>query len=102
VKRIPARDAKNQLGEHIEAAQREAVIITKHGRPAAGLVSIDELAQIPRYRDVAKSRDEISDKTELQTRRERIMRWYGALKDTFGSAADIDARIARERASWDR
>jgi prevent-host-death family protein len=102
MRRIPARDAKNQLGEYIDAAQREAVVITKHGRPAAALVSIDELSQIPRYHSLASSdRNGRKVKTETQ-RAKRVMKWFGVLKGTFGTASEIDDRIARDRATWDR
>lgn len=102
MRRIPAREAKNQFGEHIDAAQREAVVITKHGRPAAALVSIEELAQIPRYHDLAAGgRPRRKAKPETQ-RTKRVMQWFGALKGTFGTASEIDDRIARDRAAWDR
>ncbi|MBL8906131.1 MAG: type II toxin-antitoxin system Phd/YefM family antitoxin [Rhizobiales bacterium] len=102
MRRIPAREAKNQLGEHIDAAQREAVVITKHGRPTAALVSIDELAQIPRYHDIVSgNRSARHAETDTQ-RTKRVMQWYGALKGTFGTSSEIDDRIARDRAAWDR
>jgi prevent-host-death family protein len=100
MKSMGAREAKNQLGTAIDAAQKEAVIITKHGRPAAGLVSIEELAQIPRYRSLdASSLRALEDPS---TRRERVMRWYGTLEGTFGSAEEVDEYLRKERESWDR
>src|SRR5262245_23314396 len=100
MKMIAAREAKNQLGAAMDAAQREAVIITKHGRPAAGLVSIEELAQIPRYRSLDRLKP--TAKEDASARRERIMRWYGALHGTFGSADEIDEYVRNERRTWDR
>jgi prevent-host-death family protein len=97
VKTLPAREAKNQLGAAIDAAQREAVIITKHGRPAAGLVSIEELHQIPRYRSIATAP---VTEGSASDRAGRIMRWYGALRGTFGTGPEIDEYVRRERASW--
>ena len=39
-----AEEARNQLPDLLEAAQRgHSTIITKHGRPVAALVPIDEL-----------------------------------------------------------
>jgi len=102
VRRVPAKEAKNQLGEHIDAAQREAVVITKHGRPAAAIVSIEELAQIPRYHAIAADRRTGRDAKPESQRAKKIMKWYGALKGTFGTASEIDERIARDRATWDR
>jgi prevent-host-death family protein len=102
MRRVPAREAKNQLGEHIDAAQREAVVITKHGRPAAALVSIDELAQIPRYQKIATGRQTLRRAKTETARTKRVMKWLGALKGTFGIVSEIDDRIARDRATWDR
>jgi len=102
MRRIPAKEAKNQLGEHIDAAQREAVVITKHGRPAAAIVSIEELAQIPRYHSIAAGRHAKHEAKPESQRVKRVMQWYGALKGTFGSVSEIDESIARDRASWDR
>ena len=99
MKVLPAREAKNQLGAAIDAAQREAVIITKHGRPTAGLVSIEELTQIPRYRSIDASKIAAP---LASNRTERVMRWYGALRGTFGTAEEIDDYLRNERASWDR
>lgn len=40
-----AEEARNQLPDLLEAAQRgRSTIITKHGRPVAALVPVDELA----------------------------------------------------------
>jgi prevent-host-death family protein len=101
MKALPAREAKNQLGAAIDAAQQEAVIITKHGRPVAGLVSIAELAQIPRYRkDLTKKPGVNSEETG--DRVNEVLRWYGALKGVFGSADEIDAQIRKGRSEWDR
>jgi prevent-host-death family protein len=97
MKTLPAREAKNQLGAAIDAAQREAVIITKHGRPAAALVSIEELAQIPRYRAAEEASDD-----DPENRLKRVMQWYGAFKGRFGSVDHIDDYVKNERASWDK
>lgn len=101
MKALPAREAKNNLGAAIDAAQQEAVIITKHGRPVAGLVAISELAQIPRYRKGLAKKPHVNSE-ETGDRVNQVMRWYGALKGTFGSAKEIDARIRKGRSEWDR
>jgi prevent-host-death family protein len=97
MKAMSAREAKNQFGAAIDAAQREAVIITKHNRAAAALVSMEELAQIPRYRDTKAG----NAKPEAD-RAEKILRWYGSLHGTFGDVAAIDESIESERATWGR
>jgi len=42
MKTIPAKQAKDQFGSLLETAQREPVTITKQGRPAAVVISLDE------------------------------------------------------------
>jgi prevent-host-death family protein len=44
LKKIGAFEAKNRLSELLDAAENgEEVIITKHGRPVAKLVPVDEI-----------------------------------------------------------
>ena len=40
MKVVAVRDAKASLSEYIEEAQRDRVLITKHGKPVAKLVPI--------------------------------------------------------------
>ena len=42
------KDVKNRLSEVVDQVEREhdRVVITKHGRPAAVLVSVDDLASL--------------------------------------------------------
>jgi len=42
MKAIAAREAKNQFGSLMDTAQREPVVIEKHGRAAAVLMSVEE------------------------------------------------------------
>jgi antitoxin Phd len=47
VRTLPLRDAKASLSAVIEAAERgEATTITKHGRPAAVVVPVDEAKRL--------------------------------------------------------
>ncbi|MGH9210765.1 MAG: type II toxin-antitoxin system Phd/YefM family antitoxin, partial [Acidimicrobiales bacterium] len=45
---LPLADVKNRLSEVIEKLEREhgRVVVTKHGRPAAVLVSIEDLESL--------------------------------------------------------
>lgn len=97
MKAMSAREAKTRFGVAIDAAQHEAVIITRRDRPAAALVSMEEIAQIPRYR--AFTADRVAAPAD---RAEKIMRWLGSLHGTFGDADAIDASIRQDRAAWDR
>ena len=98
MKTIAAKEAKNQLGAAIDAAQREAVVITKHGRPAAGHGQAPAVDLHPKE---AESRPSLPREPD-PGRVERIMRWYGCLHGTFGSGKEIDAYIREERGSWPR
>lgn len=55
-------EAQNHFGELLEAAQREAVVITRHGRPAVFVVSSSEMA----------------DLLELRRRRKQAVREFAA------------------------
>ena len=48
------RDVKNHLSEVVDQVEREhdRVVITKHGRPAAVVVSIDDLASLEETLDI--------------------------------------------------
>jgi prevent-host-death family protein len=45
---VPLADAKNRLSEVVERLEREhgRVVITKHGRPAAVMLSVDDLESL--------------------------------------------------------
>jgi antitoxin Phd len=46
MKTIGAKDAKNGFGRMLDAAQREPVIIEKHGRAVAVLLSLEEYQRL--------------------------------------------------------
>lgn len=48
---IAAADAKNHFGEMLDTAQREPVIIKKHGRAFAVVLSADEYARLEALED---------------------------------------------------
>jgi antitoxin YefM len=67
------RDVKNRLSEVVDQVEREhrRVVITKHGRPAAVMLSVDDLASLEetleimaRPRLIAQVRDSLA---ELET-----------------------------------
>ncbi len=45
MKTVTALDAKNRLGEVLEAAQRQPVSITRNGRPAVVVISAESYAR---------------------------------------------------------
>jgi len=50
---ITAIDAKNRFGQLLETAQREPVTVTKQGRPAAVMLSVEDYE---RMRGMARDR----------------------------------------------
>lgn len=52
---MPLRDVKNHLSEVVEQVEREhdRVVITKHGRPAAVVISVDDLASLEETLEIA-------------------------------------------------
>ena len=54
VEQMPLKDVKNRLSEVVDKVEREheRVVITKHGRPAAVMVSVDDLESLEQTLDV--------------------------------------------------
>ncbi len=55
---LPLADVKNRLSEVVERIEREhgRVVITKHGRPAAVVVSVEDLASLDETLDLLSDR----------------------------------------------
>ncbi len=48
MQKVQMREAKAELSKLVDAAERgERVTITRHGKPAAVLVSVDDAARLP-------------------------------------------------------
>lgn len=60
---MPLADVKNRLSEVVDSLQREhgRVVITKHGRPAAVVLSIEDLESLEETLDVMGSRTVLDD-----------------------------------------
>ncbi len=56
-KRMALKDVKNQLSTVVDRVEREhdRVVITKHGRPAAVVLSLDDLESLEETVDVLSS-----------------------------------------------
>jgi len=52
---MPLRDVKNHLSEVVDQVEREhdRVVITKHGKPAAVVISIDDLESLEETLEIA-------------------------------------------------
>jgi len=54
---MPLADVKNRLSEVVDRLEREhgRVVITKHGRPAAVVISVDDLESLEETLDIMDS-----------------------------------------------
>jgi prevent-host-death family protein len=84
---LPLADVKNRLSEVIERLEREhgRVIVTKHGRPAAVMLSVEDLDSLEETLDILSTpplrdrirkgdRDVAAGRTERLTREELLAR----------------------------
>ncbi len=60
---VPLGDAKNRLSEYVDRIEREhgRVVITKHGRPAAVVLSVDDLESLEETLDVLSDERLVAD-----------------------------------------
>jgi len=60
---MPLADVKNRLSEVVDTVEREhgRVVITKHGRPAAVVLSVEDLESLEETLDVLASEPLLSD-----------------------------------------
>ncbi len=63
---MPLAELKNRLSEVVEEIEREhgRVVITKHGRPAAVVLSIDDLESLEETLDILDSAGLLADVRE--------------------------------------
>jgi prevent-host-death family protein len=66
---IPLADVKNRLSEVVDRLEREhgRVVITKHGRPAAVVISVEDLESLEETLDVMDSEALLADIREALT-----------------------------------
>jgi prevent-host-death family protein len=68
---MPLADVKNRLSEVVERVEREhgRVVITKHGRPAAVVISVEDLESLEETLDVLDSEALLADIREALAER---------------------------------
>jgi antitoxin YefM len=66
---LPLADVKNRLSEVVERIEREhnRVVITKHGRPAAVVLSVDDLESLEETLDVLSNHALVTEIREALT-----------------------------------
>jgi antitoxin YefM len=87
---MPLAEVKNRLSEVVDRLEREhgRIVITKHGRPAAVVLSIDDLDSLEETLDVLGNRavlDDIQEAlAELQTGAATVLSKDDALRIIAG------------------
>ena len=87
---MPLAEVKNRLSEVVDRLEREhgRIVITKHGRPAAVVLSIDDLDSLEETLDVMGNRavlDDIQESlAELQTGAATVLSKEDALRIIAG------------------
>jgi len=71
---MPLADVKNRLSEVVDRLEREhgRVVITKHGRPAAVVLSVEDLESLEETLDVMGSRAVLDDISEALAELEAV------------------------------
>jgi prevent-host-death family protein len=69
--KVTAGEFQREFGRYRTVAQREAVVITNHGREDVVLISADDYARLRRYEQKALHVSELDDKTLERMRRSR-------------------------------
>jgi antitoxin YefM len=83
---MPLADVKNRLSEVVDRLEREhgRVIITKHGHPAAVVISVEDLESLEETLDIMDSAGLLSDiresLAELGTADEAVLSKEDALR----------------------
>ena len=84
-------DAKNRLSEIIQSAQEthERFVITKNGRPAVVLISVDDLESLEETLDILSDPQLMAEIREAQAE---------AARGEFATEAELRADLAARRA----
>jgi antitoxin YefM len=104
---MPLADVKNRLSEVVDRVQREhgRVIITRHGRPAAVVISVEDLESLEETIDIIDSAELLSDiresLAELGTARRALTRLpekvaTAVVEFLYGSLADSPHRVGKQ------
>ena len=68
---LPLADVKNRLSEVVDRVQRQhdRVVITKHGRPAAVVLSIDDLESLEETLEILSDRGLLAEIRDAEVER---------------------------------
>ena len=70
---LPLADVKNRLSEVVERVEREhgRVVITKHGRPAAVVLSVEDLESLEETLEILSDPTVLADIREAESERSK-------------------------------
>lgn len=80
---VTSVDAQNRFGQLLDKAQREPIIITRHGRPAAYMISPQDMKELQE----ARARGDGQQKAQRDWARASAEAW-NEFDSKFGSFAD--------------
>ncbi len=89
-------EAQNRFGQLLDAAQREPIIITRHGRTAAYIVSPQDMDELTQSRE--KRSAEAAAPTGIDWMLQQPLQTGGEAGTS--SAAVLQERVAHLRADW--
>lgn len=89
-------EAQNRFGQLLDAAQREPIIITRHGRTAAFIVSPQDMDELTQARQ--KRNAEAAAPTGIDWMLQQPLQTGG--ETGTSSAAVLQERVAGMRADW--
>jgi prevent-host-death family protein len=89
-------EAQNRFGQLLDAAQREPVAITRHGRKAAFIVSPQDMAELTKARD--KSANAAAAPTGIDWMLQQPLQTGGEAGTS--NVAVLQERVANRRADW--
>ena len=80
---VTSVDAQNRFGQLLDKAQREPIIITRHGRPAAYMISPRDMKELQE----ARARSDTQQKAQRDWATASAEAW-NEFDSKFGSFAD--------------
>jgi prevent-host-death family protein len=89
-------EAQNRFGQLLDAAQREPISITRHGRTAAFIVSPQDMAELTKARD--KSKNAAAAPTGVDWMLQQPLQTGG--EAGLSNVAVLQERVANLRADW--
>lgn len=89
-------EAQNRFGQLLDAAQREPISITRHGRTAAFIVSPRDMAELTNARN--KSSNAATAPTGIDWMLQQPLQTGG--ESGTSSVAVLQERVANLRADW--